>query len=1200
MDKRPLQDFAEAYLTRYNPVKNHIRSFDRAILVEIPHLIKMRNNLVYVNNGVSHQITFTDVTVIPPTFLDSVSRTVGFYPEEAQLRSMTYLSNIKCTATYTVDGKVIQVLNDYLLASIPCMVGSALCNRSLNIQSATDHKIPDGCFIIRGSLKIIPPLKRANWNVPLVKRDRDSSHLTLEIRSCHESRQSFSTYNTSVILMNSGDKPLLDKKLFVHLSFFVKKKNIACVILFQALGWNPRDAFYAIRFMAGTKWNNQMSVLVRTLLSDQTIPKHENEYNALPDEEKELLGPFDPVKVALDIIIECSARSFDTYEKNVEFALRGLSNELLPQVGIPECNDGDDTVSINHRKGLELASYVSRLILVDLGISDVDCRDHFTFCRMDSVGTLVASLFRQVYSQFLKQGQTGFKKQIEKQGDLNITKIIGNGKITARISYCFSTGSWGSRRSSCKRRNVSQPLQKFNAQSLLGHSSRFYTTRNTEGKHVTLRQIHPSHAFKLCPAATPEGKQCGLVPTGVAGFMLSCGSSASLLTKYIITHKDIVRIQDWRQLCLHLGIEAFEMNDCGYTPIRINGTCIGFLNRGETTLKEFYDWFCDKRRHLDIDPFSSMSYSIDSIDMFCDRDRVVRFVVKISEIPRLKQFIEIHPSPIELISEGLGIILDANEEKNISICASLDYHNVHMCEYVEVDPSCMLSILAGNIPFCNYNQAPRNTYQVSMGKAACGRSLDRQIMLKQRYELGYAQSPLTDTMISRAFHPVFRNFGINCNIAIKMHNGYPQEDSAVVNRASLERGLMGTSHTRMYKDLSRRGSAADRQFYGRLNPKTTSGMKTSNYNKISSTGLPEPGEIIEDGDVVISKADRKGKSDRSQFRCTSILHSGKRGRVENTICTYNSDAQAVRKVTIRSERMPQIGDKISSRHGQKTTIGFIENAWDMPFDPNTGMSPDLIISSTALPSRMTIGMWQEIATSTLAAFTGEIEDATPFRSFDKERIAKEFKLLGMESPCAVRLRDGKTGRLSKCKIYTGLVYIQVLKQFSADKLHARARGPRDILTRAPLEGRSRDGGQRIGYMERDAIFSYGAPSVIHSRMLLHSDVSTEHFCKKCGFQAIANVTNGIYSCKQCGPEGQVREVTMSRAAAVMIQEMAALHISARLQLKDNVVPTPSSSSNNNTYSAEVMRLLDSVEIPVRQAPTSRPLQKRRRVLTDFN
>ena len=1165
MELSVLNQFAESYLTRSHPTQNHLRSFDRAALCEIPYLIRSMNEVKVVDNQDEHVIRFTNVKLLPPTYSDTVSRTVAFLPEEAHMKSMTYAFDVTCTAMYEVNGVVQKTLKNFVLASIPCMVGSSLCNRSLQLHDAKENNnIPAGCFVIRGGLKVIPPLKRSSWNSPIVTKKRDSNHLTLQIRSCHESRQSFSTYNTTLTLWNSGDRPYLDKKLDVMLSFI--SKNIPCVVLFQALGWTPRDAFFAIRFMFGTHWNNEVTILVRTLLTDLSIPMMQEKHDPKN-------GAFDPVEAALKIITDRATRSFDTPEKIRNFIMRGLTNEFLPQVGIPNANDGDSQQDLNYRKGIELAAFIVELLLVDLGIKEIDCRDHFAFCRMESVGTLVSSLFRQVYSQNLKKAQTTLKKSIEKKEDVCIEKTIGNGKSSARILYCFSTGIWGSRRSGCNRHNVSQPLQLFNKQAQLGHMSFFYTTRSTEGKIVSLRQIHPSQAFKICPAATPEGKQCGIVANGVCGFMLTNGTSASHLTSYLISNRNVVKVQNWKELCLKLGWDCLEHHDVGYTSIRVNGTCIGFLDREKCSLEDFYAWFSERRQRLDIDPFTSISYTIDKIEIYCDRDRVTRFVVKKSEIHKLRQFIHVQPSPIELVAAGVGIFLDANEERVVSICASLNDENADKYDFVEIDPSCSLSILAAAIPFCNYNQAPRNTYQVSMGKAACGIGFDKKVMLTQSYRLSYPQKPLTNTMVSRAFEDTFKGFGVNCIVAVKMHDGFPQEDSSVINKSFLERGGLATNHVRLYRDSSKRGSAADRQFYGKMNPKVTSGMKMANYNKIQSNGLPRPGEMIENGDIVIGKADRISKGSKTKFRCTSVSHTGEKASVEQTICAFGADVQAVRKVTLRSEQMPEIGDKISSRHGQKTTLGLIERQEDMPFDEETGISPDIIIPPTALPTRMTIGMWQEFETSMLACYNGKYQDATPFRKFDRAKIHLEFKKLGLSNPCVRSLRDGRTGRLMKCKIYMGPVYIQKLKQFSKDKLHARARGPRNILTRAPLEGRARDGGLRIGAMARDCLFAYGASSLVHSRMLLHSDVSIEYFCKRCGFKAIANHREKRYTCQACGPYAEVREIEISRAFAVFLDELQALMISTRLQLQD----ITSEEEVQQKYRNEVMGHLDKYE-----------------------
>lgn len=1145
-----LHKCAESYFARYTPIDNHLRSFNDATMYEIPHLINSQNSFSHMEKGVEHKIQFTNIKMSPPAYLDNISRKNGYFPEESHTRCMAYSFDTHCTVSYLKNGVICQQEDNYQLVSIPAMVGSKLCNRKYRLKHDRHDGIPDGCFIIKDSMKILPPLKRAAWNLPMTRRYKDS--ISIEVRSCHDSRKSFSTYNTCLCLLNPGKNPVRRKEIRAKLSFFKDKTSISVTALFFVLGWTLEDAYMSIKFFMGDRWSPEISSIVMTLLTD----------NALVAEELKAIKdgvPFDPQKACMAMLVECSTRDHNNPDEDV------IVKEFLPQVGIEESNDGDTPDDRRVRKCLMVATYVVELVLIDLGMKNVESRDDFRYVRMDSCGTLIAALFRQVYDQTIKQGSGILKKMVEKKGgngEILFKKIVGKGKITARMLFCFSTGSWGSRRFGCTRKNVSQLLRTQNAQAMLGHASLLSTTRNSEGKHTAMRQIHATQIAKVCPTTTPEGKTCGIVNTGVCGFMLSSAVDPSFICEYIKLHPAVYSMVNWKTYA----------NVTNVKPITINGTMVAFIDNSKISMKGMYIWMSKRRECLDIDPFTSLSYSDDSFEIHCDRDRIVRFVVKISEIPRLATMTSVMPSVMDLVSSGTGIIVDACEERVIDICASLQTENIHMYEYVEIDALAILSVLAGAIPYSNHNQGPRNTYQISMAKQAAGGFLNRNIIVRNRNELNIAHRRLTDTLTTRAFHPVFRNFGVYCVTAIGNYLGFNQEDSAVANRASLERGALQTTRTLSEKNLSKKGSGSDKQHYGKINPKNTTGMKTANYSKITSNGLPSIGEHIEKGDVIIGKSnnlnrDRKTKS--AQYRCTSVTHTSHPGIVADVICTSNAESQSVRKITIRSNRMAELGDKISFGHGQKTTIGFIANQEDMLFDPATGVPVDLIVPTTFFPSRMTFGILKEMDSNLRAAITGVVQDGTAFRGFENNDKDK-YGLLGHGVKTSKRLRDGRTGKLIKSKITAGLVLVNVLKQFSADKIHARARGPRNILTRGPLEGRARNGGQKCGEMARDCFQAYGVSAVMHSRMLLHADVSIEYFCKRCGFKAIANVDEHQYRCQACGPHGVIREVSISRAFSVLLDELQALMISVRVELND-VEPA---------FAQETMDLLDSIELNI--------------------
>ena len=1145
-----LEEFAESYLTRYDPNSNNIRSFDEAMIYEFPKLIEEYSPIQHIaTNDVTgvvevHEISLTDdLRIVTPCYKDTLSKNIGFYPEHAENVHQDYTVNFTCTARYTVNGVEMERIENFSVVRVPCMVGSKLCNRSIHIGSSIEKKIPDGCFVV-GSLKVMPPLKRAVWNIPIIRYIESDEKLAMEVRSCHYSRQSFSTYNISLYLSNSGpDFELLDKKLLINLSFFGDRTSvISASVIFQLYGWNLEKVFKAIKFHAGDSWNTMMEAMLMVILTESEM---------LPTAEEIKHNTYNMRHKAMQIVGKKSGRISDRGNTDEHRAslMATMDREFLPQVGIPTYEDGTTQSQKNYKKCMLLASYIRDLIMIELGMIEYLPRDHFVLCRMDSVGTLLASHFRQNFLQNMKQAKKEIQKCLSKKKMPGIEKCYGNGKTSSRVRFGVATGMMGARGSVSARVNVSQHLQSANAQSALGHMSLFYTTINKEGKHVSLRMLQTSHAFKICPTTTPDGDQCGLVTTGVAGFLLSKGSDSSFLSIVMCTHPDVLPI-DMTSSGEHFDTLVKKIH---LSTIMVNGTAIGYLDTKRTSNEEYYRWFVRKRQLLEIDCFASMSYTGRKIHICCDRDRVCRFVVRISEIHRLKQFSKRQPSPVELVHAGVGIILDSNEELVVSITAELtETTDITKYEYIEIDPCCMFSIGAASIPFANSNQGPRNTYQMAISKAAAGQYLNQDI-ITPRFELTAPQRPLISTMMSRAFDGTFDRCGVNVIVAIMNYKGYPQEDCGVIDKAFIDSNGLSTTIRKVHFDITTKNTSSTRNVYGPLSRKKTVRMKPADYSNVQEDGMPGAGAQVKNGDIVISKARLFSKQrikedpDGPRMMCESIVHKGNTGYVDRKVFAMNSDWRKVRKVAISSALRIEVGDKLSSRHGQKFTVGAIIPHEDMPFDPNTGVVPSITLNPTMFPSRMTAGMWKEMAISCLAAMQGTTIDGTAFRKLNRMKIKESFNALGMHDSCSAYLIDGRTGETTRSKIFYGPVYIHRLTQRSASKIHARARGPRNIQTWAPTEGKSKHGGQRIGLMERDSIIAHGAAAVVHSLMFIHSDISVSYMCHRCGMAAIANKVLGKYYCPQCGPKSVVK-VTIPRAIKVLEQELNALGITLRWQI----------------------------------------------------
>jgi len=279
--------------------------------------------------------------------------------------------------------------------------------------------------------------------------------------------------------------------------------------------------------------------------------------------------------------------------------------------------------------------------------------------------------------------------------------------------------------------------------------------------------------------------------------------------------------------------------------------------------------------------------------------------------------------------------------------------------------------------------------------------------------------------------------------------------------------------------------------------------------------------------------------------CSSELRRSENGIVDQAMVTTNEKGEKVFKVKIRSVRIPQIGDKFASRHGQKGTVGMAFNQEDMPFT-REGITPDIIINPHAIPSRMTIGHLIECLLSKVSSLQGTEGDATPFQQQKVEDMCKTLHSLGYERHGNEVMYNGFTGQRMECQIFLGPTYYQRLKHMVEDKIHARGRGPMQNLVRQPTEGRAKDGGLRFGEMERDCIISHGAARFLKERLFEVSDKYEAHICQRCGTFCVAVLSESRYECSICENQDHICKVQMPYACKLLIQELMAMHLSPRL------------------------------------------------------
>ena len=343
----------------------------------------------------------------------------------------------------------------------------------------------------------------------------------------------------------------------------------------------------------------------------------------------------------------------------------------------------------------------------------------------------------------------------------------------------------------------------------------------------------------------------------------------------------------------------------------------------------------------------------------------------------------------------------------------------------------------------------------------------------------------------------------------------------------------------------------DDEIRGKPDPSRTKGIKFGNYNKINNEGVIPENTLIENRDMIITKVlpIKEARNDHTKVMKyedqSRIFRTKEEAYVDKNYIDRNGDGYNFCKTRSRVIRKPVIGDKFSSRHGQKGTIGNIIPEEDMPYMDN-GLKPDIIINPHAIPSRMTIAQLKETLLGKILLELGLFGDGTSFGEYDIKDICKQLQKVGYESTGNELLYNGLTGEQIEASIFMGPVFYQRLKHMVGDKIHSRAIGPMVNMTRQPAEGRSRDGGLRFGEMERDCMCSHGASRFTKGRMYDASDSFRVHVCKRCGLIAAYNDKMHIHHCKTCDNRIDFAYVEIPYACKLMMQELITMNIAPRI------------------------------------------------------
>jgi DNA-directed RNA polymerase II subunit RPB2 len=515
------------------------------------------------------------------------------------------------------------------------------------------------------------------------------------------------------------------------------------------------------------------------------------------------------------------------------------------------------------------------------------------------------------------------------------------------------------------------------------------------------------------------------------------------------------------------------------------------------------------------------------------------------------------------MSEGVIEYIDVLEKDNSLIAMTADeLHTTDVNGYIrnythcEIHPSLILGVLASIIPFSDHNQSPRNIYQAAMGKQAMGVYCTN---FSKRFDtlahvLHYPQNPLVNSRLINYLPSSHLPSGINAVVAIACYSGFNQDDSTMFNQSAIDRGLFHSTFYRSYKDEEKKyQNTGEEEKFCKPNPKLTKSLKVANYEKLGVNGFVPENIRVDEDDVIIGKViPMKNKQGQTIYKDNSTsLRPNENGYIDKILISRNGDGYKFAKVRVRSIRIPTIGDKHASRSAQKGVIGMVYRQEDMPFTRN-GIVPDIIMNPHAIPSRMTIGQLIECIMGKTCCLLGRYGDATPFSKFaDKnlKNLMDTLQSLGFERAGNEILYNGRTGEQLSTEIFIGPTYYQRLKHMVDDKTHSRPTGPSVTLTRQPAEGRSRDGGLRIGEMERDVFLAHGTMGFCKEILLDKSDHFKAFVCRKCGNFAIVNPASKKYECRGCNNLTSFTEIRLPYACKLFLQELNTMSIAPRMITK---------------------------------------------------
>ncbi len=1070
------------YLENHSLVESNITSFNNFIESRMQEIV---NEISENINNEDFEINLGKINIGKPKVIEADGSSSLVLPYEARLRNLTYSAPITLEITVKKDNQVDSEVVE--IGRIPIMVKSKVCNthgmsKEQLIENYNDPLDTGGYFIINGNERVMVMAEDLAENQPFIENDR-KGNLTLRLFSLR------GTYRIPITISE-------DKEGIVNVSFS-RFKDMPAVVILKALGMTKEED---IAKYIGKETDSVIVNLYEfvNLATKEDAMMYIAEQTNLQGTKKEIL---DRVKQRID-------------------------SYLFPHIGQKK----EDRL----KKAVTLCKMIKQFIIAKENPELRTDKDHYANKRVRLSGDLLSMLFRVNLGILIRDIQYSLQKSSKRKKVFSIKIIAKSTFFSHRVESAIATGSWTGERS-----GVTQNMQKTNYLDTISQLQRVSSMLASDQENFMARTLHPTHYGRFCPIETPEGTEIGLRKN------LAILSRISTEVKF-----------DQNKFLKELEQEGLEITGAEGKDVFFNGQFIGVVKEP----KEFVDRIRERRRDGELpEQMNIRDYSeFQAILISTERGRVLRPLIIIKDgSPKLTNEHLIQLEQRELTWEGLikkGIIeyLDASEEENALVAL---YKEEVTAEHthLEIDTIDLFGVVTSLVPYGNHDQSSRlnrgsKTQKQALGLYAANYHcrLDTDVSILQ-----YPQKPIVRSFVYDTLNTY--PAGQNLVVAIMTYEGYNMEDALVFNQGSLDRGVGRSFYFRPY-------SAIEMNYAGGLKDeivipeKDTTGYRMeSSYEFLDEDGIIYPEAEVSKGEVLIGKtsppkflSEAREISVKTKKESSVALRQEEKGIVDAVFITEDRESNKIVQIKTRDQRIPELGDKYATAHGQKGVIGRIIPEEDVPFT-SKGIRPDVLFNPHGLPSRMTVGYLLELLAGKVGCLKGKVIDGTSFSSVGKKDLEAQMNKLGFRYDGKETMYNGVTGQRMKAKIFVGSLYYLKLKYMVANRIHGRASGKIALLTRQPIEGRSRGGALRLGEMEQQALVAHGASLLLKERY--DSDKVILHICSECGSIGIEDNIRNKITCPICDSE-TIDPIEVSYAFKLLLEELQGLHIHTSFELKN--------------------------------------------------